>query len=139
MKKIVTMIFFSMMFLSCDAKVSSNNEQNLSNYQKAVLEAKENSKIVMLKLTSEDCHFCKKMDREVLNDKEVVSFLDKNFVLLDIDVKKEKLPIDLNYKVTPTFFFLTKDEKPLYRIQGAWHKKDFVELLEMVLKKSKGE
>ena len=133
------MIFFSIMFLSCDGKVSSNKEQNLSNYQKALLEAKESSKIVMLKLTSEDCHFCKKMDTEVLNNKEVISFLDKNFVLLDIDVKKEKLPTDLNYKVTPTFFFLTKDEKPLYRIQGAWNKKDFVELLEMVLKKSKGK
>jgi len=139
MKKIVIMIFFSMMFLSCESKILSEEKPSLSEYQKALLSATKSGKIVMLKLTSENCHFCKKMDREVLSDKEFVSFLDKNFVLLNIDVKKEKLPLKLEYKVTPTFFFIDKNEKVIYRIQGSWSKKDFIELLEMVLRKAKGE
>ena len=139
MKKIVVMIFFSMMFLSCESNVTLDEKPHLSKYQKALSLAQERSKIMMLKLTSENCHFCKKMDREVLEDKEVDSFFNKNFVLLDIDVKKEKLPLGLEYKVTPTFFFIGSDEKVIYKIQGSWNKKDFIELLEMVLKKAKGD
>jgi thioredoxin-related protein len=130
-----------MLFISCESKISSSNEpeQNLTNYQKVLLKAKEQNKSIMIKLTSEDCHFCKKMDREVFLDREVIDFLDKHFIQLTIDVKKEKLPKEnLHYKVTPTFFFLTNNEKPLYRIQGSWNKKDFIELVEMVLKKEKG-
>ena len=139
MKKISLIIFFSMMFLSCDSKSTSDEKPHLSKYQKALSLAKESSKIVMFKLTSEDCHFCKKMDREVLENKEVESFLNKNFVLLNIDVKKEKIPLDLEYKVTPTFIFIASNEKLIYKIQGSWNKKDFIELLEMVLKKAKGD
>ena len=138
MKKIVIFVFFSMMFLSCESNISSEEELSSSKYQKALSLAKESSKLVMLKLTSEDCHFCKKMDREVLADKEVSSFFDKKFILVDIDVKKEKLPLGLNYKVTPTFIFIDRDEKVVYKIQGSWNKKDFMELLEMVLKKAEG-
>jgi len=141
MKKILMFLFISMIFISCENKVSSSNEkeQNLTNYEKVLLKAKEQNKSIMIKLTSENCHFCKKMDREVFADKEVIAFLDKKFIQLTIDVKKEKLPLEnLHYKVTPTFFFLTNTEKPLYRIQGAWNKKDFIELVEMILKKEKG-
>ncbi|SFV52120.1 hypothetical protein MNB_SV-14-214 [hydrothermal vent metagenome] len=139
MKKIFIMIFFSMMFLSCESKTALDEKSHLSKYKKALSLAKESNKIIMFKLTSEDCHFCKKMDREVLENKEVESFLNKNFVLLNIDVKKEKIPLDLEYKVTPTFIFIASNEKLIYKIQGSWNKKDFIELLEMVLKKAKGD
>jgi thioredoxin-related protein len=139
MKKIVVMVFLSMMVLSCENKISVNENPSLSKYKKALSLVKESSKIMMLKLTSTDCHFCKKMDREVMENREVLAFLKKNFILVEIDVKKEKLPLGLKYKVTPTFFFVNKNEKVISKIQGSWNKKDFTELLEMVLKKVKGE
>jgi thioredoxin-related protein len=139
MKKIIVMVFLSMMFLSCETKISLDEENHLSKYEKALSLAKEKSKIVILKLTSDDCHFCKKMDREVMGNREILAFLKKNFILVEIDVKKEKLPLGLKYKVTPTFFFVNKNEKVISKIQGSWNKKDFTELLEMVLKKVKGE
>ena len=139
MKKIVVMIFFSMMFLSCESKVSLDEKPQVSKYQKALSLAKESRKIVMLKLTSEACHFCKKMDKEVLSDKEVDSFLNRYFIPVDINVKTETLPLGLTYKVTPTFIFIDKNETVIYKIQGSWNKKDFIELLEMVLRKAKGD
>ena len=139
MKKIVVMIFFSMMFLSCESNISLDEKQKVSKYQKALSLAKESRKIVMLKLTSEDCHFCKKMDKEVMLDREVLSFLNKSFIPVEINVKTEKLPLGLKHKVTPTFFFIDKDEKVVSKIQGSWNKKDFIELLEMVLRKAKGD
>jgi len=139
MKKIVVMIFFSMMFLSCESKVSLDDKPQVSKYQKALSLAKKSHKIVMLKLTSESCHFCKKMDQEVLSDKEVDSFLNKYFIPVEINVNTEELPLGLTHKVTPTFFFINKDEKVVSKIQGSWNKKDFIELLEMVLKKAQGD
>jgi len=139
MKKIVIMIFFSMIFLSCENSSTGDKTPHTSKYQKALSLVEKQDKPMMIKLTSEDCHFCKKMDSKVLNDSEVKSFLSKNFILLNIDVKKEKLPLPLDYSVTPTFFFIDKDENVIYKIQGAWHKKDFMELLTMVLKKREGD
>ena len=127
------------MFLACENNSTLNKTPHVSKYQKALSLAKKNNKPMMLKLTSEDCHFCKKMDKEVLAETEVKSLLNENFILLNIDVKKEELPLPLDYSVTPTFFFIDKDEKIIYRIQGAWNKKDFLKLLAMVLKKEKGD
>jgi len=139
MKNIVIIIFFSMMFLACENSSTVDKTPHTSKYQKALSLVEKCDKLMMIKLTSEDCHFCKKMDSEVLKDSEVKSFLNKNFVLLNIDVRKEKLPLPLNYSVTPTFFFIDKHENIIYKIQGAWHKKDFMELLTMVLKKREGD
>jgi len=139
MKKIVIIVFFSMIFLSCESNISSGEKPNISKYERALSLAKESSKIVMLKLTSENCHFCKKMDKNVMTDREVLSLLNKHFIPVSIDVNKDKLPLGLKHKVTPTFFFIGKDEKVISKIQGSWNKKDFIELLEMVLKKVKGE
>jgi thioredoxin-related protein len=139
MKKIVVLVFFSMMFLSCESKISSEEKPEVSKYEKAMVIAKKKSQIVMLKLGSSHCRFCKKMDREVLASQEVLTLLNKEFITVDIDVEKDKLPLGLTYKVTPTFFFISKDEKVISKIQGSWNKKDFIELLEMVLNKVKGE
>jgi thioredoxin-related protein len=141
MKKIVVMIFFSMVFLSCESKVSSEEKTHISMYQKALslVQEKDSSTLVMLKLTSQECHFCKKMDKEVLADASVHTFIEKHFIVVDIDVKNEEVPLNLTYKVTPTFFFIDKHENVIYKIQGSWNKKDFIDLLEMVLKKAKGD
>jgi len=139
MKKIVVLIFVSMIFLSCESKLSTDEKPNVSKYEKALSLAKESHKIIMLKLTSSDCHYCKKMERTVMLNREVRSLLNKHFIPVNIDVEKDELPRGLKHKVTPTFFFINKDKKIISKIQGAWNKQDFIELLEMVLKKVKGE
>ena len=92
--------------------------------------AKEN-KIIMIKATSEYCHFCIKMDREVLVEDEVVQALQKDFISVSVDVGKEKLPLGLKASMTPTFFFifLHEDKTKVKRIPGAWNKEDFLEIL----------
>ncbi len=90
--------------------------------------AKEN-KIIMIKATSRHCHYCKKMDREVLIEDEVVNALQKDFIAVSVDVGKDSLPLGLNADMTPTFFFINKDKKMIKRIPGAWNKEDFLEIL----------
>ena len=107
--------------------------------QKALTEAKKEDKLIMIKAASEHCHFCKKMDREVLSDKEIRAVLQKNFIAVEVDVYKEDLPLHLSYKVTPTYIFVTAEGKKLKSVVGALSKQDFLKILETVKQIKKGD
>jgi thioredoxin-related protein len=98
-------------------------------YEQALLISKQNNKSIMLKLTSNDCKYCIKMDNEVLADTAVKSLLDENFITVNINVDNESLPLNLKWTVTPTFIFIDKNEKISSRLRGSWDKKDFIDLL----------
>ena len=115
------------------------NETTYFPYDEALEMAKKEHKIIMIKLTAEHCQYCKKMDREVMVEKEVIATLKKSFVSVEIDVIKEKIPLDLNQTMTPTFVFVTEDEKVLLKVPGSWNKEDFLDFLNSALKKSKEE
>ena len=63
-----------------------------SNYEDALREAKSEHKILMIMLKKENCKFCKKMEDEVLIDKNVSKILDRDFILLKLDVNRDELP-----------------------------------------------
>jgi len=116
------MIFSSLFIL--------NNEPTKEmNYNQAIELAKNNNKMIMLKLTADHCKYCIKMDNEVLADKEVKNVLSQNFITVNINVDKEALPLGLKRTITPTFIFVDKEGKIVSKIPGSWNKKDFMELL----------
>jgi len=107
-------------------------------YQKALERAKKEEKLILIKLTREHCHFCKKMDREVFTESEVREALNKDFIVVEIDIGKEELPLGLKKGMTPTFIFVNNKEKILGKIPGSWTKEDFLEILKEAIK-SKGD
>lgn len=107
-------------------------------YEKALKIAKNENKIIIIKLTREHCHFCKKMDREVFSDKDIVESLNKNFIVVEVDIGKETPPLGLKMGMTPTFIFVSEDEKIMAKIPGAWTKQDFLEILKEAVK-AKGD
>jgi len=100
-------------------------------FETAMDKALKEDKIIMIKATSKHCHYCKKMDREVLVEDEVVQVLQKDFIAVSVDVSKHTLPLNLKASMTPTFFFvfIDKDKTRTKRIPGAWNKEDFLEIL----------
>jgi thioredoxin-related protein len=110
-------------------KMLNVNKTPYVSYVRAVELAQKSEKMIMIKLTAEYCGYCKKMDKEVMDDKEVLSILEKNFITVEIDVDKEKIPLGIERTLTPTFIFVDKNEKVLSKIPGSWNKKDFLELL----------
>ena len=98
-------------------------------YAQAVSIAKQNNKAIMLKLTADNCKYCIKMDKEVLEDNEVKQLLNANFITVSINVDKEDLPLNLKRTTTPTFIFVDKNEKITSKLPGSWDKKDFIDLL----------
>ncbi len=103
-------------------------------FESALKKAKLEDKIIMIKATSKFCHFCKKMDHEVLSVDEIVKKLKKDFVSVSVDVYKSSLPMGLEYKVTPTYFFVNSNKKVLKVIPGALDKDDFLTILKELKK-----
>jgi thioredoxin-related protein len=65
--------------------------QWLSNYNKAIDQAKTTNKKVLLDFTGSDwCPWCIRMDKEVLNTKEFKAYADKNLVLMVVDFPQTK-------------------------------------------------
>lgn len=112
---------------------------NYNSYKEALSKSKKEHKLIMIKLTSQHCHYCKKMDSSTMIDQEVVKLLNKAFVSVEIDVEKDTIPLDLNKSMTPTFIFLNEKGKIISKVPGSWGKKDFLDILNSVIKKSKGE
>lgn len=101
--------------------------------EKELLEkAKEEGKQLIVYATSKSCHFCKKMDKNVLSLDDVQSKINEDYIFVKIDVDFVTLPFGLkkHFKgMTPTFFVLTSAGELLNTYPGAWIKSDFLEIL----------
>jgi len=130
MKKflILISIFTSLIFANSDTN---------SSFEEALKVAKKEHKIIMIELVQEGCHFCKRMDKEVMTDDNISSALSKDFVVVKFDVNKDKLPLGLKKEMTPTFAFVNESGDIFSIIHGAWNIEDFSALLRYIKKKSK--
>ena len=132
-------LLLAISLLLCNALLFGDTTLKNVSYEDALKVANEDNKTIMIKMTAQHCKYCKRMDKNVLSDEEVISTIVKDFVSVEIDVDKEKIPLDLNRTMTPTFIFVNKDEKIIKKVVGSWNKKDFLDILNLVIKKSKGE
>ena len=108
-------------------------------FKKALARAKKENKLIMIEAMTSTCHFCRKMEREVMIEKEVVEAIEKDFIPVAIDVNRHSLPLGLKVDATPSFIFIDTDKNVLMNIPGAWAKNDFLELLKEVTIKNKKE
>ncbi|CAA6800022.1 MAG: Unknown protein [uncultured Sulfurovum sp.] len=118
--------FFGFAFMFKEELFVSSDKMT---YQQALSISQQNSKPIMLKLTADNCKYCIKMDKEVLADAEVQTFISKHFIAVSVDVDKDKIPLGMKQTMTPTFVFINKNEEIVSKLPGAWNKKDFMDLL----------
>lgn len=100
--------------------------------KKIIDEAQEQGKHIIVFATAQDCYFCKKMKREILDLTEVQEAISEDYIFVEVDIDFISLPFGLNEKfrgMTPTFFILTNDGKLLNTYPGAWKRKDFLMIL----------
>lgn len=103
----------------------------LTNYDKAIEQAKAENKAVLLDFTGSDwCGWCIKMVKDTLSQKEFTEYAAKNLVLVEVDfpnkkeqgeeLKKQNAELQKKFdaKGFPTFVLLDKDGKELGRQRG---------------------
>jgi len=120
-----------------DNKVIKEKSVKYEGFAVALKRAKKEHKTIMIKAMTEDCHYCRKMEREVMIEKEVTKALNKDFITVMVDVSKVKLPLGLKSELTPTFIFVDEESKILMNIPGFWDKTDFLQILKEVKLKDK--
>jgi thioredoxin-related protein len=112
-----------------EKKVLEEKGVEYKGFEKALKQAKKEHKIIMLKVMTKDCHFCRKMEREVMIDDEVVNAIEKDFIPVAIDISRTQLPLGLKTELTPSFIFIDENAKVLINLPGAWGKMDFLDIL----------
>jgi mono/diheme cytochrome c family protein len=103
-------------------------------------EAKKSGKILIIEASSPHCHYCTKMDREVIQSPMIRRMLQKGFILAEVNVEESRLPLGLDKiyrKITPSFFFLAPDGRLLGHFPGSWTRNDFAKMLEEYAPKNK--
>jgi len=96
---------------------------------------KENSKIIMIDIVRSHCQYCIKMDKNVFQNKDMSKWIEDRFIPVKINLDEDILPIDVEVRMTPTFYFIDKNQKVLKKIPGSWNIQDFKDLT----KKIKGD
>jgi thioredoxin-related protein len=82
-------------------------------YDIGLAKAKKEKKHILVDFYTNWCYYCKKMDKEVFTQPEIIKMLNENFVAIKVNAEsKNELDID-GYKISETN--LAKSE---YRVRG---------------------
>jgi len=95
-------------------------------------EAKETDRIIMIDAVRTGCHYCDDMEEAVFKDEAMAAYIEKRFVPVKVNLSEERMPLDLEVSMTPSFFFVTEGGTLLKTVPGSWNREDFRSFLEGV-------
>jgi thioredoxin-related protein len=105
----------------------------VNTYDEAVVSAQKENKLLLVELTSKDCHFCDYMKKRVFNSRIVKEAIEKNYVFIRYDVLEDRIPDQFTSVMTPTYYFVSSDGKKIVdEVPGAMKKVPFAEYLDEV-------
>lgn len=97
-------------------------------YDAAFETAKAEKKGVMVMLSQDGCKACWYMENIVFDEQLLVDKIEKNFVMLYLDVHDDDIH-GLDYNGTPTLYFLSADDKVIKRLDGVYNIKELTAAL----------
>jgi thioredoxin-related protein len=103
-----------------------------SDYEKALVEAKQEKKDIYLFIGSEYCKYCDKLEAEVFSKEDVIKRLKKDYVLIYLSRDIDDIPEKFETKPVPRHYFLTTEGEIIYTTIGYRSVEAFYELLDEV-------
>ena len=101
------------------------------NYPKALAKAKRADKALMVYLYLPHCGTCSYMNKNVFTDRDVVDYLEKNYVAVKLYTNDRGLPDELKSEMAPVFHFMDpQSSKRIETVMGGKNAEKFLELLE---------
>jgi thioredoxin-related protein len=105
-------------------------------YEEALKKAKAEGKIVLIEGYIPFCRGCIWMDRNVMVEPVVKEAINRDFVLVKMNLLVEKLPLGIKRLGTPSFYFIDKEgKKVLEMVEGTGTVEEFLKLLASVKEK----
>ena len=109
---------FLMLIFAFGISLFAHELQYEHDFHKALQKATQQNKEVMMMYSAVWCPECHYMKDVVFKEKKVTDFIQKHFVVLTLDIQKDKLPKGFEYVGIPTFFFIDKNAKQRDKIIG---------------------
>lgn len=106
--------------------------QNDEQFKSAVSSMGRDNKLVLMIYTSEDCPECAYMKTKVFHDRTVEPYLNQNFVVIEKNVHKSKLPDGYDFFGIPTMFFIDKNGVKKETMVGSKRAPEFVKELHRI-------
>ncbi len=125
MKKTLFLILFGIL-------LQASGLQFEHNYKIALQKAKKQNKEVMMMYSASWCPECNYMKDIVFKNSKVSRYLQKHFILLGLDIQKDKLPKGFDYVGIPTFFFIGNGAKQIGKIIGGDKASRFLKKLKAI-------
>ena len=102
MKKLLLLALMSLSLLASDVSWYTS-------YTKAAQHAKKQDKPMLVFMNRPGCGSCAYMKETVFTDKNVVDYLNDNYIAVSLDIHTNDAPKALQVTVTPVFHFLHSD------------------------------
>ena len=96
-----------------------------SSFESALERAESEKKLVMVMLSKEHCDACWYMENIVFEKSKIEKMIDKRFISFRVDIHNDKIPKNMPFIGTPTFYFLDADGKKIDKLEGAANVKEF--------------
>ena len=101
----------------------------------ALLDAKSQGKPVFVYARSKYCGACKQFEAETFTNSSVIDKLNKDFILISIDVDEQKTETrNFKIRVTPTEIFLDSNGTEIKRILGYRTNQTFLDEINKIVK-----
>jgi len=122
------LLIIGMMVFNLFAHSIQNDEQ----FKTAVSGMGKGEKLVLMIYTTDDCPECAYMKQKVFHDKTVEPYMRQNFVVIEKNVHKGKLPDGYDFFGIPTMFFIDKVGNRKETIVGSRRAPEFVKELRRI-------
>jgi len=96
--------------------------------------AKTSSKLIMIDVVRDRCHFCSDMEHNVFKDKKMSQWIESCFIPVKLNLSNEKLPKGMKVEITPTFLFVNEKLELVKKLHGSWNIFDFKQLSQKLCK-----
>ncbi len=101
-----------------------------NDYNKALQKAQKLNKPIMMILSTQNCAWCRKLERQTLKKDMINKIVSAHFIPLTLDRDHDNYPKKFVAKVVPTVFFIDpKNENDFLVSYGYKHKKVFKDVL----------
>ena len=129
----IGLLFAGMVWLSVGAYSADAASIGWKGYDKGLALAKKEGKKVMLHFWAEWCGYCKKMEKETFQEKEVIAYLNDYYIPIKVNSDIEQ-QLAANYFVRglPTTWFLTKKGEKISNLPGYVPADMFLPILKFV-------
>lgn len=125
-KKIVLSLFLFSSLISA-VELDWDND-----YEKALLQAKKEDKMVYLFIGADECTHCDRFKKQTLSNKELIETMKEDYVLLYMSRDQHKIPNGFEKFGVPMHYFLTPEGNVTAHVIGSRELEGWYDVLDQL-------